>query len=303
MEVKTRVYVLKTGDRLNGIQHLFNEFDVDFSDKSVALKANFNSDDPFPASTHIDTLGSLIKAIQADGADEIKLGERSGMGDTRSVLEGRGVFALAKELGFEVIVLDEMDKAGWVKVDRGQNHWLRGFHISGMFIEADIVVQTCCLKTHRFGGHFSLSLKNSVGLIARRLPGSIYNYMWELHGSPYQRLMIAEINKHYNCDIVIMDALRAFTDGGPEKGTSVEPGLLLASTDRVAIDAVGIAILRGYVSTKNVMNGRIFELPQINRAAELGVGVNSPGKIEVVPVNAESVKDAETISVRLVREG
>ena len=170
-------------------------------------------------------------------------------------------------------------------------------------MEADRVIQTCCLKTHRFGGHFTLSLKNSVGLVAKRLPGTIYNYMWELHGSPYQRLMIAEINNHYRCDMVIMDALQAFTDGGPEKGTLVEPELMLSSPDRVAVDAVGIAILRGYGSTKNVMNGRIFELPQIQRAGELGVGVDSPDRIEIIPVSDESIEASDELSTRLAGEG
>jgi uncharacterized protein (DUF362 family) len=26
------------------------------------------------------------------------------------------------------------------------------------------------LKTHRFGGHFTMSLKNSIGIIAKRVP-------------------------------------------------------------------------------------------------------------------------------------
>ena len=192
MDDRVPVYILKTGDRAEGVKHLLDKMDVDFSARTVALKANYNSDDPYPASTHIDTLGSLVKAIQDAGADEIMLGERSGMGDTRSVLEGRGVLSLAQEFGFNVVVLDELGRDGWVKINRGDSHWIRGFYIARMFLEADRIVQTCCLKTHRFGGHFTFSLKNSVGLIAKRLPGTIYNYMWELHGSPYQRLMIAE---------------------------------------------------------------------------------------------------------------
>ena len=63
-----------------------------------------------------------------------------------------------------------------------------------------------------------------------------------------------------------MDGIKAFVDGGPEQGHEVEPMLLLASKDRVAIDAVGVAILRSYGSTHNVMNGRIFELDQLKRA-------------------------------------
>jgi uncharacterized protein (DUF362 family) len=30
---------------------------------------------------------------------------------------------------------------------------------------ASIVVADRCLKTHRFGGHFTLALKNSVGMV------------------------------------------------------------------------------------------------------------------------------------------
>ena len=92
-------------------------------------------------------------------------------------------------------------------------------------------MQTCCLKTHRFGGHFTLSLKNSVGLVAKRLPRSVYNYMGELHLSPYQRMMIAEINKHYKVDLVLMDGVKAFLNKGPERGLVTEPNLLLASKD------------------------------------------------------------------------
>jgi uncharacterized protein (DUF362 family) len=151
------------------------------------------------------------------------------MGDTREVLEEMGVFKLAKELEFEAVVLDELSRDGWVKFEHEGTHWLRGFYMAKMFHDADKTVQTCCLKTHRFGGHFTLSMKNSVGLVAKRVPGGIYDYMRELHGSPFQRQMIAEINQQYNLDFVIMDGIKAFTTGGPEKGTAVEPNLLLAS--------------------------------------------------------------------------
>ena len=72
-------------------------------------------------------------------------------------------------------------------------------------LAADGVVQTCCLKTHRYGGHFTMSLKNTVGLVAKRVPGESYDYMTELHGSPHQRLMIAEANAAYTPDLIVLD--------------------------------------------------------------------------------------------------
>jgi uncharacterized protein (DUF362 family) len=197
-------------------------------------------------------------------------------------------------LDFRVIVLDEEPKRNWVKIERGETHWLEGFYLSKVFLDADLVVQTCCLKTHRFGGHFTMSLKNSVGLVAKKVSGGLYDYMWELHGSPYQRLMIAEINKFYRVDLVVMDAAEAFVSGGPDKGIHVRPGLMLASRDRVAIDAVGVAILRSF-GASSLSDKPIFELDQIRRAAELGVGATSASAIRVTPLDDRSEEAAEEI--------
>lgn len=156
------------------------------------------------------------------------------------------------------------------------------------------------MKTHRFGGHFTLSLKNSVGLVAKKVPGGIYDYMWELHGSPYQRQMIAEINSHYNLDFVLMDGIRAFITGGPDRGTVVEPNLLIASRDRVAIDAVGVAVLKVYGAKGKVSEAMIFEQDQLKRAAELGIGVKSSDEIKLMPVNDKSRPDVEQINQFLI---
>lgn len=297
----TEVFLIKATNRIEGLRALLKQFDTsEFRNKRVALKANFNSADPFPASTHLDTLRVIVEEIKSAGASEIILAERSGMGKTREVLETLGVFDLARELDFKVLVLDEIDKDDWVKVEANGTHWLRGFYIAKVFLEANKVVQTCCLKTHRFGGHFTISLKNSVGLVARRVPGVNYDYMAELHTSPHQRLMIAEINRFYNVDLVVLDAIKAFVLGGPEKGKIVEPNLLVASKDRVAVDAVGIAILRIYGTMENLQRGRIFDLDQIRRASEIGAGVKSPSNIKIIPLDDESSEIAKEIESKLM---
>jgi len=40
------------------------------------------------------------------------------------------------------------------------------------------------------------------------------------------RLMIAEINKFYRTDLIVMDATEGFTTGGPDKGKLIPRGLL-----------------------------------------------------------------------------
>ncbi len=292
----SEVFVLKTTDRAKGVPELLSKLDIgDYSGKTVALKANFNSADPFPASTHLDTLRAIIENLKNAGASRITLAERSGMGNTEQVLEQMGVLTLSKELDFGVVILNDVGKDEWLKVERDNTHWLRGFYMAKVFHDAEKVVQTCCLKTHRFGGHFTLSMKNSVGLVAKKVPGGMYDYMWELHGSPYQRQMIAEINNNYNLDFVLMDGIEAFVTGGPESGTLVKPKLLLASRDRVAIDAVGVAILKIYGAKGKVGEAGVFEQDQLRRAAELGFGAKSAGEIQLTPLNDETRIETEKI--------
>ena len=294
------IFIADASDRAGGVKHVCEQFDLSvFSGADTALKANFNSADPFPASTHIDTLEALCTAILTEKPKRLTLAERSGMGNTRGVLEERGVFALAQKLGFSAVVLDELDRTGWREVQNAGLHWSRGFFIAAVFARADRVVQTCCLKTHRFGGHFTLSLKNSVGCIARRVPGINYDFMGELHGSPHQRLMIAEINKFYRTDLIVMDAAEGFATGGPDKGKLIRPNVILAGTDRVAIDAAGVALLRSYGTMRDVTEGRIFEQAQIARAAELGIGISSAADIRLVPLDATGKEIAAKIQAQL----
>ena len=258
------IFIAGASDRAIGVQRVLKEVDMSvFSGAEIALKANYNSADPPPASTHIDTLDAVCTAILAEKPKKLTLAERSGMGNTRDVLENREVIELADKKGFSAVVLDELDRTGWREIQASGLHWSRGFFIASIFARADRVVQTCCLKTHRFGGHFTMSLKNSVGLIAKRVPGVNYDFMGELHSSPHQRLMIAEINKFYRTDLIVMDATEGFANGGPDKGKLIHPEVIIAGTDRVAIDAVGVALLRSFGTMRDVMEGRIFEQEQI----------------------------------------
>ena len=290
------IFIADATDRTVGVQRVCENIDISvFSGSEIALKANFNSADPPPASTHIDTLDVICTMILAEKPQKLTLAERSGMGNTRGVLEECGVIALAHDRGFSVVVLDELDRTGWREIQSPGLHWSRGFFIANVFDRADRVVQACCLKTHRFGGHFTMSLKNSVGLIAKRVPGVNHDFMGELHTSPHQRQMIAEINKFYRTDMVVMDATDGFTTGGPDKGKLIHPNVIIAGTDRVAIDAVGVALLRSYGTMRDVSERRIFEQEQIARAAHLGVGVASAADIRLFPLD----KPAESIAGRI----
>lgn len=297
-----RVAFVKTRDRVQGVRTALALLDdIEFAHKDVLLKPNFNSADPTPGSTHNDVLRTLLEELRERGAGSITVADRSGMGVTRRVMEEKGVFAMAQGMGFEALVFDELDADQWVMTQSPGSHWQRGFTVARPVLEADAVVQTCCLKTHRFGGHFTLSLKNSVGMVAKQVRGDGYDYMQELHSSPFQRLMIAEINAAYTPALIVLDGVEAFVSGGPDSGQRVRSEVVLAATDRVAVDAVSVAILRHWGTTAEVSEGPIFQQEQIARAVELGLGVDGPEKIRLVTGDEESEAYAADIQEILLR--
>ncbi len=304
--MSTTISLVKTIDRTTGTRIAIDLLKINpFKGKAAVIKPNFNTADPAPGSTHYDTLYAMIVSMKKMGVNKITLAERSGPGpSTHDNMEKKGIFRMAEELGFEILDLQAMPRDGWVLVEPPDSHWKKGFLFPKIYREAEAIAVTCCLKTHQFGGHFTLSLKCAVGMVPPGLgPGAgDYPYMNELHSSPNQRQMIAEINTAFKPDLIVMDGVEAFVEGGPHMGKRVNANVMLAGTDRVAIDAVGVAILRQLGTTPEVSAGKIFDQEQIKRAAELGLGVKSAKDIKIITGDKESEEYARVIS-GILKEG
>lgn len=284
-----RVALVETEDRAEGVRRALELLGLNpVQGRKVLIKPNYNTADPAPASTHPDVLRSLVEWLRDSSAGSISIGDRSGMAVTRQAMQTAQAFSIAQQYGLTTVVFDEMAADGWVRLMPPGSHWRQGFYFARPALEAEAVVLACCLKTHRFGGHFSLSLKDAVGMVAKTVPGEAYNYMAELHNSPDQRSMIAEVNTAYTPALVVIDGVDAFVQGGPEVGTKVHSKVVLAGADRVALDAVGVALLRYYGTTAEVSAGPVFGQEQIARAVELGLGVNSPRAIHFITGDAQS---------------
>ncbi len=283
---KSRVLLIRTDDRADGVRKAFRFFHDSnpFMGKKVLVKPNFNTSHGTPGSTHNDTLREILSELRQRGVRELAIGDRSGPEPTEQVFEKKGIHQLAASFEARVINFDELGPEGYVKVDPPGSHWKDGFLVARPVVEAEALVSTCCLKTHAFGGVFTMSLKNSVGIVPRKG----YGYMRELHTSPHQRRMIAEINYAYKPTFVILDGLVAFVDRGPMEGPRQEAHVFLAGIDRVAIDAVAVAILKDLGSNEAIMKPKVFEQEQITRAAELGLGVKSPEDIIIETLDEAS---------------
>ncbi len=86
--------------------------------------------------------------------------------------------------------------------------------------------------------------------------------------------MIAELNTGYTPDLVVLDGVSAFTDGGPSRGELKAGIVIIAGDDRVAVDAVGLAMLKSPGANDAIMSRGILQQDQIARGR---VEAGSPG--------------------------
>ncbi|MEM3886756.1 MAG: DUF362 domain-containing protein [Candidatus Methanomethylicia archaeon] len=266
--------ILKAVEGIGGINKILNN-----TYERILIKPNCNSHDPFPASTHPETLKTILELLIKNGVprEKIVIGDMSGPSwlPTKKTMELNGILNVAKEYDIKVSFFEEEDWV-WVKPDKATT-WPNGFRIAKTVYEADRIISLPCLKTHQFGGIFTLSLKNSVGIInpADR------SYM---HNSPGMRELIAEINLAYTADLIILDGMKCFISGGPAHGEEAEPGLIIAGGDRVAIDSIGAAILK-YYNSVGLTERKVHEQEQIRRAYEIGLGKMKIDEIELKTFN------------------
>ncbi len=297
---KSPVALVKTDDRKVGVKTALKTLGINpVKNKDVLIKPNFNTADTYPGSTHNDTLVALVGELWAMGAKSISLGERS-YPPTHQVMEQKGILPLMKDLNVKVIDFDTLPAKDWVLTNSKGYHWENGFRVARPILESECLVSTCCLKTHQFGGVFTMSLKLHVGCVPTSRHG--HHYMSELHSSRDQRKMIAEINEPFKPALILLDGVEAFVDGGPMTGKRLKAGIVLASTDRVATDATGIAVLKSLGSNAAIMQRKIFEQEQIARAVELGLGAPLPSEIEVMIGNEESREYGDKI-MAILNEG
>lgn len=279
---RSRVVVVRTPDRRRGVTEGLRLFDpAGIAGRRVVVKPNFNSADPAPASTHPDTLSQLVTELHQRDARSVTLGESSGPSGTRRVMDQYGIFDLAAALQFAVVDLDGLPDADWKPFAAAGTHWPDGFHLPRLVTDAEYLVSTCCLKTHQYGGVFTMSLKLAVGLTPRAIRRA-------MHRSPHMRRMIAELNAGYRPDLVVLDGITAFTDGGPSSGELKDGNVVIVGNDRVAVDAVGLAVLKELGANDAIMGRGIWAQEQMARAVELGLGASGSGDIELVTGDGES---------------
>lgn len=253
--------------------------------QSVYLRVNANSGDLYPYSTAPETIlqiGGMLKDI---GVTDIRIGDRSFWGDTNTSgnLTKNGIAGAAKKLGVSAVAYE--DNVDWVTLEAGATpNWVDTVRLPEPVMSADHQIILSCVKTH-FISQFTMSLKIALGLVHaddRSRAGNL-----KTHDTRVLYKQIAQINEAITPSLVVMDGYKAIISGGPTKndrpagapssftgGVIGNPKVFIVSTDRIAADVAGIAVLQTLSPDyEEIHETKPFASPQIKAAVAAGLGI------------------------------
>ena len=204
-------------------------------DKLIIIKPNLTLADAPPVTTNPGAARAVLEYCRAHTNAEIAIGEGCGSGTTDEVFQSTGYTDLAREYGVRLI---DFNTAPDVVLRNSNALQLKEFHLPTIARDA-FVISLPVLKDHCFTVT-TIALKNMFGLA----PGRYYQGCWnksQLH-SPSTHKSVFDVCLYKAPDLSVVDASVALT-GMHLSGAPVELGLILASFDPVAVDAVGSGLL------------------------------------------------------------
>jgi hypothetical protein len=153
----------------------------DFQGKRILIKPNYNSAHPAPLDRQ--RRARPRRPVAARGGERLEVWDRSEWA-TPAVMQQKGLAGLARDYDW-YFAFDDLGSDDWVMVDFAGSHWPHGFRSRGRCSRP--TPSSRVPEDAPLGGHFTLSLKNSVGWWQDGRPGGPTDYMAGiLHRSPHK---------------------------------------------------------------------------------------------------------------------
>ncbi len=213
---------------------------------------------------------AILREVYRVGAKAV-IGDSPGLGKAVKNAERCGIGEVAAEFGTPVI--DFQDSVAVGKTREG------GFplELAREALEAEAIINLPKLKTH---GQMlmTLGVKNLFGCVVGKR-----KMQWHLKAGVNREAfarMLVEIYATLKPAWTLIDGIVGMEGNGPGSGSPRPFGILAASTDAVALDAVLMAL----------MGMKPSRLATIRAAGEIGVGQTALGKIKVRGDSTESLR-------------
>ncbi|UCC39106.1 MAG: DUF362 domain-containing protein [Candidatus Aminicenantes bacterium] len=197
--------------------------------------------------------------------DDIHSGEQDGFMNT-------GYRQVCEELGVRLVNLKEI---GFQEIDCN-SRLLRKVYMPPLILGADYILNLPKLKTHSFT-MYTGAVKNMFGIIPHGLK---IDYHRKYVGNDVFSQMLVDLFSCVPPQLTIMDGIIAMEGEGPSGGNTKKVGLIFASQDAVAVDAVATKIV-GFDP---------MDIYTTFHAHEKGLGI---GAIEDIEITGESIHDIQ----------
>lgn len=253
--------------------------------------------------TSNELIAAVVKLVKTRNPGRIVVGDRSArqFPNTAQVFQNAGIEQAALDAGADEVYaapspVDDPDAWLLMQPSDYETSWSAAGGILCMrrIIEADHLINVPTCKNHRYA-LFSLSMKNFMGAIGDSSRDPIH-FTDSVAGSfgPIGR-DLAILNQPFAPLLNILDASTALINGGPQ-GDGVDavrasPGLVLASRDRIALDAAGVSLLKLELgrtdvpqpdaSHETLLSTNPWSFPQIVEAGMRGIGATSAADVEL----------------------
>jgi uncharacterized protein (DUF362 family)/Pyruvate/2-oxoacid:ferredoxin oxidoreductase delta subunit len=209
---------------------------------------------------------TLIKLVQPQKSG-ITVGDASGLrwkGATQQVLEETGMAGICRENGAEAVNFDQLEP---LKVPIPEGRVLSEAFLAPPAVQSDAIINVPKIKTHILtkttGG-----VKNLFGCVL----GGTKSAYHALGGNSVRfASLLADLYSVMKPELTVMDAVIGIS-GAWRPQDRIFPGLIIAGTDAVAVDAVAARIL-GFDPLK---------VPLLAEAQSRGLGVASLDRIKIV---------------------
>lgn len=245
--------------------------------KSVLVKPNVVGSNGNPTTTNPAVVAAVARSLYEAGAGKVYVGDMSALvrGSTARNMEQTGILSAARDSGAEPLFFEDHK---WVKV-KVEGRYLKEVSVTEWIYKADRVVNLPVIKTHAYAG-YSICLKNFVGATHfSQRPYLVNPVRWEE--------VVAELNLAYRPDLNIADGTKVMVEGGPWEGKAEAANLVLAGGDRIACDVVGLAVIKSYGRWKRLQSSSPWEMGQVKRAVELGLGAGRKEELELLTASLD----------------
>lgn len=201
----------------------------------IIVKPNLTNADGPPVTTNVAAVEAVYKFCKDHCSAEIAIGDGCGSGTTEQCFRANGYTRLAEKCGIRLIDFNAEEA---VRLRNPNALQLKEFYMPRIVQDA-FIISLPILKDHSFT-KTTVAMKNMFGIA----PGPYYSGSWnksKLH-SPSTHKSVVDVCLYKKPDLCVVDAVVALT-GMHLAGRPRNLGLILASFDPVAVDAVGSELL------------------------------------------------------------